>query len=292
MKQTIYVDVLVLINVYIGYFLFISTKRLLNLKIKRWRLAISCILSGLSSLLILIDMNAIELAISKIICIICICVPAFFNGTIKYFLKCILTFFVVNVIFGGTMFAIWYFITPPAMQFKNGIVYFDISAIMLAIFTIITYIIICIFTHFFRRKTDIADSYDIKIAHQGREVLVRSMLDTGNKLTDIFSGLPIILCSIKSIRPLVNQRLIDCIKSSELIADDKNLQEFLIKEHIKMIPISCVSGESSVFAFKPDKLIMLDKKGKPINVNALIGLVENSFCDGDFDCIFGSSLLK
>ncbi|MEG2428845.1 MAG: sigma-E processing peptidase SpoIIGA, partial [Oscillospiraceae bacterium] len=284
-RQTIYIDVLVLINIYIGYFLFASTKRLLNLKINRWKFAISCVLCGFSSLLILIDMNAVELIITKIFCLIIICLPVFFNKNIKYFIKCVLTFFIVNIIFGGMMFAIWYFITPPAMQFKNGIVYFDISAIMIAIFTIITYIIICIFTHFFRRKTDNCDSYDMKISYQGREVLVHSMLDTGNKLSDIYSGLPVILCSIKSMKSLINQQLIDCVKSNEILAYDEKLQKFLIKEHIKIIPICCVSGKSSVLAFKPDNLVLLNKKGEKIHINGLIGLTENGFCDGEYDCI-------
>ncbi len=153
------------------------------------------------------------------------------------------------------MLGIWYFITPTSMQFKNGIVYFNISALTLAISTIIAYVTITIFCYILDKRNAIQDLYTVTLIYQGREIVINALLDTGNKLVDIFTGLPVMICELKELQSFLPKRLYDFMQSPNQNIENAD-SDYLAKNKLRVIPVNAVSGSSSLMAFKPDKTIV------------------------------------
>lgn len=290
MKNTIYVDVLILINIYVGYFLFASTRKLINATVNRIRMIIGCIVSGLYSLIILLDMNLFELLIIKLLMGLSLCAIVFLKkNQFKYYIKSVLIFFAVSCLYAGLMLGIWYFITPSSMQFKNGIVYFNISALTLAVSTIIAYIAISVFCYILDKRNSSADIYSVIIDYMGREIELTALLDTGNKLIDVFSGLPVMICELEELKSFLPQKLYEYIKNDNSNIENIN-SEYFVKNKIRIIPIKAVSGKSSLIAFKPEKTI-LKKDDFEKECNVLVGVTNEKLSDGSFKALINKAML-
>ncbi|WMJ23600.1 sigma-E processing peptidase SpoIIGA [Paludicola sp. MB14-C6] len=289
MKETIYIDVLILLNIYVSYFLFACTKKILGVSVSNLRMIIACLVSGAYSLLILFNINFIEFTLIKIAMGLSLSAIAFFNKRIRFFVKATLVFFLVNFIFGGLMFCLWYFITPASMQYKNGVVYFNISALAIAIFTIIAYLIITAFTYFLNKRNQTKDCYYVILSLDGRETMISALLDTGNKLTDAFTGLPIMVCELTELKSLLPKRLYAYFESPQEALLDKE-DTYLISKKIRMIPVSVVSGTGCLMAFKPDKITLVHKQ-KKMETNALVAVTTQKLSDGDFQALISTAML-
>ena len=103
----------------------------------------SAVVGSLFSLLIFFDnirfllITLIKLPLAAVLVLI-----AFGYHSKSLYIKSVLSFFAVNFIFGGVMMAVWMFISPSGMYFRNGTVYFNISALTLIAGTLIAYFLI------------------------------------------------------------------------------------------------------------------------------------------------------
>ncbi len=291
MTNTIYIDVLILLNIYVSYFLFLSTKKLLGVDICRSRMLIACAISGLYSIIILLDLNLIELIFIKLAMGISLSAIAFYKKhCIRMFIKATLMFFLVNFIYGGLMLSLFYFITPSTMQFKNGIVYFNISSIMLAVSTIIAYIAISIFSYILNKRNSSSDIYTVTISFLGRQTMLKAFHDTGNKLVDAFTGLPIMVCELSELKAFLPEKLYQYfISPSDFSYNDND--EYLITKRIRIVPISVISGTSSLMAFKPDN-ITIENSNNHVVTNALIAVTTQKLSDGTFQALLSTSMLN
>lgn len=289
MKTTIYLDVLVLLNIYIGYLLIASTKKLLGITVKRSRMITACLASGLFSLMILFDLNFLLLTIIKIVMGLTLSFIAFYSGNIRFLIKSFLMFFLVNFIFGGMMLCLWYFVSPSSMQFKNGVVYFNISSLTLAVSAIAAYLIIIVFTYMLNKRTPSSDMYMVTLSMFGRETILNALCDTGNKLTDVFTGLPIMVCELSSIKEMLPPKLYDYLNCPESFTYENN-EDYLITKKIRVVPINAVSGKSSLMAFKPDKISLI-KGNKTFNPNAIVAVTNRALSDGVFNALISPSML-
>jgi len=107
MRNVIYLDVLLLLNLFVNYFLFLSAGFLLHQKPKRWRLIAGAAIGSLSSLLILFDgisdwiITLIKLPLAALLVWI-----AFGASRKGLYLKLVLTFLGVSFVFGGGFIAV------------------------------------------------------------------------------------------------------------------------------------------------------------------------------------------
>ncbi len=129
------------------------------------------------------------------------------------------------------MFAIYMFTEIDIMLYNNGIVYFDIDITFLVICSVIAYIVITLIAKLTDKKAPKAKEYYIKIQTDKKTVFCQSLMDTGNNLREPFSYFPVIM--------------MDKTMFCELFDD---------KDKIRLIPVSTVSGETLLKAYRP-KLI-------------------------------------
>lgn len=281
--RVIYIDILLFLNFYITYFLIVGTGCLLHLKIIFSRRLLSAGCGALSSLVIFVpQMPFILSAAVKLIFSSAIVLTAFGFGGIGRFVKNTLLFFLVNCVYAGIMLGLWLFSAPMGMVYNNGVSYFDLPMWVIMLTTAAAYFILRAVRYFTDAKTALDKKYEIEVTTEKGSVRLTAVPDSGNKLTDFFSGLPVIFCSIDKCGEICPDGVIGQLFSEEVTAE--------YVKGIRLIPCTTVSGGTTAVCFKPQKIVISDGKAEK-QVSALLGFTKNGLSNKDFEAIFNPKLL-
>lgn len=252
MKQTIYIDVLIAVNLFINYFLLLAVSKFLSLSARRGRLLLGALLGAAYSLSILLpDINfllslGIKLAMSATIII-----SAYRYQGLKQFFRELAAFYIISFSFAGIMIALWYFIAPQGLIIKNSIVYFNISPLVLILLTLVCYFMIRLINRITGRQAPEEFICRIWIDYGDKSAACIAKVDTGNSLCEPFSNYPVAVVSGEYVADMIPP-------------DDSG--------KIRFIPFQAVSGEGLLPAFKPDKLTIVCGKHQYEKKNVYIAV--------------------
>lgn len=280
--RVIYIDILLLLNFYVTYFLIVGACCILHRKVPVSRRILGSTAGTLSSLMIflpslpLIVNIALKIAVSLIITF-----ASLGFGSIWTFLKSSAVFFIINCVYAGIMLALWLFFAPMGMVYNNGVSYLNIPFWAVILSTSVSYVILLIIRRVLDSKADLDKKYQIEIATSLGKATLTAIPDSGNKLTDFLTGLPVIFCDIKVCSDICPQEIFAYLA-------DMNKKSISL-QGIRLIPCSTVSGDTLAVCFKPDKLIISDGRSEK-EINALIGFTKKGFTGG-FGAIFNPNLL-
>ena len=152
-KPVLYIDVLVLLNLFVNDLLLMSVGKILHQKKKGWRMFLSALFGGLCSLTILLpQMVPLVLFAEKVVLSFLMVGIAFGFTPLKRLWYKWLLFFGVSFLYGGITFALWYFVSPAGMIYQNGVAYYPISALTLALFTIAAYLIFWLLENLWQKR--------------------------------------------------------------------------------------------------------------------------------------------
>lgn len=254
MKQTIYIDILIAVNLFINYILLLLTAKFLSLKWKSIRLVFGEILSGIYSLYILFPETNLFLSILvKLIMSITIVWCVFGFKSLKSFIKITLCFYAINFLFSGMMLGLWILFRPSSMEMNNGVVYFNISPLVLIASTIVSYFIIEIFYRIIGKNHIKNSFYEIKINIEDSPVKLRAKVDTGNILREPFSNLPVIIVRKSTAEKIIPSKLLGLLDN--YYQNTNNISSYEVKYPIRMVPFKTVAGSGVFPAFKPKNII-------------------------------------
>lgn len=253
--QTIYVDVLIILNIYVNFFLLKITSGITNSHMTTKRCIIASVYGSLFSLLILCPtLNSFAVTSIKIAAAFSIVLIAFGFFCWSRFFKNTLAFFTSNFILAGVVCAVDSWLSPEFIHTENSFFYVDFSLLVLIVTTALLYFGVYLVRRF-SPALSCSDSFRVTIKFKGTHLELAGLADTGNCLTDFFSGDPVIIC--------------DSIPFS---FDDNN-----IPDGFRMIPYCTISGESVIPVFRPDMITISNcTSGETKAVKALIGIAESS----------------
>lgn len=266
MGNVIYIDVLIVLNIFINYFLLLATTFFLHQKPKRWRLVVSAVVGSLFSLLIFFDnirfllITLIKLPLAAVLVLI-----AFGYHSKSLYIKSVLSFFAVNFIFGGVMMAVWMFISPSGMYFRNGTVYFNISALTLIAGTLIAYFLIQVVSYLLDNRVKKTELMNVVVEADGKQVVLSGFWDTGNKLSDRISGMPVVICEFCSIKELIPLEIQNVFLTNS-IDGLARLEQHEWIQRIRMVPFQVVDHSGMLTAFRPDHFYFIYKNGKKAKI--------------------------
>lgn len=244
---TVYVDVLIILNTLVNYFILLSIRKITRSHTSRWRIALGSLAGGVSSMLIFLEHLGAVMTILKLVTAILMTVITFGIKPLKSLFKKLFWLFAISFVFGGLMFAVYIFFDTDILIYTNGIVYFDIDVTFLVVCSVFSYIVITVITKFTDKKAPKSQEYYVSIQQSGKMVSCKALMDTGNNLREPFSSLPVVMIEKK----LFNQFH---------IPDEK----------LRLIPVSTVNGEALVRAFRPDFLQINDFKTDKIYIGESI----------------------
>lgn len=285
METVIYLDVLVILNLYVSYFLFLGSAKLISEKLKKWRLFCGSILGGIFALIILLPLSTLILTFVKLLMGLALVLVAFPFGSLKHILKCVLSFFLINFLYGGLMFALWFFIAPKGMAYKNGVTYFHITALELAVATIIAYLLVTLVCNLLNRRVKTAEKAELLLSFCGREVVMQGLCDNGNKLSDVFSGLPVVVCEYNAVSTMFPKKLQNYFKSPLTFCPEDTFQASYLTK-LRLIPVEVVGAALTLPAFKPDKLVI-----NSIERAAIVAVTNRPLSNGEFQAVLNAALL-
>ncbi len=280
----IYVDVLIVINIFVNYFLLLASSAFLHIKSKRYRLLIGAVIGGFASIIIFLNnLHPLILLAFKMLLCICIVVSAFGFQSVRMLCRTCLVFIAVSFAFAGIMMLIFTTFTPNGMYYKNGVVYFDISALLLCLCCVVAYFIVSGIEHFTSRRVLKKEIYPLYVKVGSNEALLNAFVDSGNKLCDPFTNKRVIVCELPSLFGVlpsdVTQRILDTS-----IPDIEKALGTMWEHKLKLIPYKAVGKDGFLLAFSPE-LIYIQKEKEKITLDALIGITNQALSDGEYNAL-------
>lgn len=281
MSGVIYADVLFILNVYITYALLMLTAMFLGISPKRLRLLLASIIGGVSSFIILIDgINAVVSGAFRLILCFIFCFVSFsFRGT-RQCLRQVATFLGVNFLFAGLMFAIWYFVSPSAVYYNTGVVYFDIDILSLVTVTAVCYFAVKLFGAMSHLRQPKNVLYEVTLFIFGDELSLRGFLDTGNSLKDPFTSADVIVVSRSAV--------------GKYFPFDKSISDIIGESPLKIryLPCNTVSGKKLLPVFKADKVKIKGVSADFTVEGVMVAVSDENIKNGDFQALLPMGIFQ
>ena len=226
--MTVYLDIVLLENLCMNYIILFATGYIMKLKMKQLRLVLSAMLGGIYAVIAYIEILPIYSSFGmKILLSVLMVYIAYNSKNIKNLLKQLVVFYLISFAFGGSAFALLYFVRPQDILIRNG-VYVGTYPIKIALLRgivgfILTYIAFKVVKTKLHKKDII---YNIEIHIKEKTLKLKAMLDTGNMLKDPISGMPVIVVTKEKLYSILPEKLLDNI--------DKTCLEKLINSFDKI----------------------------------------------------------
>lgn len=274
--MTVYIDVLIIINLYINYFILRACTLVLRRVCSKKRSVLAALAGALGSLVILLP----ELPFPAVIgCKIAVALLVVFIGFGRQapadFLTSLLFFLIVSFCFAGIMEALWKFAAPFGpieMIFSNGTAYFNIPLIALAAFTAAGYFAIRLVRLLSDKRLHCTEICSVEISSGKAKVTLRGLCDTGCGLCDLFTGKPVVVCFYETAQPVIPAEITEYFNGTA-------------SEGLRLTPCRTAASESLIPLFKADIKI----NGKP--ADCFVGITRKPL-GKDIDCVFNPKIIS
>lgn len=278
MQTVVYVDVLVCVNLIVDFFLLMGTAKFLVLPIKKKKILLGALLGGAYSLIIFVpNFNMAMSIICSLLAALLIIFVSFGFYNLKSFIKKIATFYAFSLLFTGSIFLLQSIFKSQNSLINNGIVYINISPIILIIFTGISYILIRLFQRLIGRNNIEKEYYKAKIEVKGKTCNILGKVDTGLNLTEPFSNLPVIVVDPLMLKPM--------LEIDKCMFDKANELKF------RVIPFHAMGKEGTLKAFKPDNIVIY-KGNESLEKEAYIAICEKGELNGEFNALINPLIVE
>ncbi len=273
--MTVYVDVLIVVNIFINFILLLLTARFNAQEYKTVRLLLGASVGGICSLVILLPIsNAFINILIKLLTAIIMILFSFSFVKIKIFLRNVFILFALTYIFAGIMLSIWYLFKPNKILVNNSTVYFDISVTYLILLTAIIYLIITITNSLLKKEALNAKKCKIRLTLQENTITLNGIIDTGNSLKDLFGDRETVTVSEKEIIKICNGK--------------KIIEKY--PERYRILPCKSVTGESLLEGIRCDNM-EIELEGKRFNFKNPVAVISKSDFSDNFNAILNSEIL-
>ena len=263
--RTVYVDVLIVVNIFIDFMLLYAAAKALQLRVKLLRLVLGGLLGGVFSLAALLPPLPWALnLLTDSICAAALVLTAYGKTDIKSFLRRTAVFFGISFFFCGIMLFICTMFRPKGIEVYNDVVYFNISPVLLILFTLVCYYLLRLY-RFLTNKTNGKTVCTVKLTVGGSQAEFRAIVDTGCDVREPFSGAYVIIAE-RELVPLPTDLFF----------------------HKRIIPFSSLGGEGILEGFRTDRL-QID--GKELSNRIYIGLCDGVL-KGEVKALVPSAIMK
>ena len=247
--KTVYIDVLITVNIFVDFILLLCTQKLLNIRAKLLRVIIAGISGGFFSLAALLPTMPFGLNfLSDIIFAAAMVFIAFGFGNPKIFLRRVAVYFALSFSFCGLMIFVYNTFHPAGMEIYNDTVYFNISPFMLIILSLVSYYTMKLIKRVTKGVCG-KKVCQIEIAVNEEITSFSAAVDTGCTVKEPFSG--------------------DYV----IIAEDAILRDLRFRnDTMRVIPFESLGGSGFIRGYRV-KSIKID--GKEVEQDVYLGVCNN-----------------
>ena len=269
MGQTVYVDLLFMINFSMDFLCFFLTAKLLGIKLAASRGVLASALGGAYSVAALfmsvssVFAFIIDAAVCCIMCAVCFGAKQKERSLPLY----ILVYLAISMMLGGVMTALFNLLNRLDLPLSEGSSD-GISVWMFAALALISAGVTLLGGAAFKKRTVQRTAY-LSISYKGKSVTLDAMTDSGNLLKDPMSGSACIIVDIDAMREMLPKNICDAASRGDVASlallggeDAKSL---------RLIPTKTVSGDGVLIGIRVDE-IKIDRGRGAQSVRALIVL--------------------
>lgn len=277
----VYLDVLIVLNLFINFFILKLTALICKNGCKTYRIILGSLVGALFSLYIFLpSSNPLIEAVFRLVISGVITVISFGVDSFKGLLRRIAVFFAASFIYAGCMMGIWYIFKPNRLAINNGIVYVDISPLVLICATIISYLILLTIRFFSAKHAPYAKRCNLIIRVEQNEVKITAMVDTGHSLTDSITQRPIIIIDKQTAN-----KLLSFVPTLATASDvDCDIKGF------RLIPYSSIGGHGLLTAFEPD-ILSVENNNRITQISRPLLAISEEPLGEDYRAIISPTLL-
>jgi len=291
LREIIYIDVLVAINIFVTYLLLCASVLFSAVQPKRWRLLCASLLGGAASLLIFLPpLHWVLFALARIALSGAIVYVAFGFESWRRALRCYAAFFGMNFALAGLMLALWLTISPQGMFFQNGAVYFDVSLITFVLFACLSYAAIQASIKLLRRRHPGNCACEAVIAVGEQSTTLQAFYDSGNKLCDGFTGAPVIVVEFRALQDFLPAALHDFFLGKQDIVDLPAEHPWRLR--VRQIPFHAMGHSGLLPAFRSDRVVARATTKSQTTENAIVAVTTDDLSGGAYQVILQSSMLE
>ena len=274
MEIGVYVDVLLVLNFIIDYLLLLFCGRLAGRRIHRRRLLAGALLGALVSLAIFLPPMGFWLLAGVKLGSACAMVRLSFPWQGAWaFAREVFLFFTVSFLLAGICLGLWLGLGVGGVLCYNGVTYFDVSILSLLLSITAAYLLLGAYARL--RGLPEEERCTASITWQGRSVTLPALRDSGNRLTEPFSGLPAAVAGLEALQPLLDAESMAAILSRQL--PETGL--------LRPIPCRTAYGGGLLPAFRPDRVELQGAEGALLVEELYIAISPERVGTADFQLL-------
>lgn len=262
--RVVYADILLIINLAVDYLILFASSRLAGINFKRFRGFLGALIGSAYSLIIFFDVPALMFATTKLAVSAIMIFAAFGKRNFWEFSRLLAMMYICSFLFSGFMMLINGFVKADSFFVKGGIIYYDISAMGILISCSAALAVSEILRRIFRRGEP-EGNFIAKVYHKGDVAVLKGFTDTGNNLTEPISGTPVAVASPESLEKILSKNSFLSLKKGDLSTE----------ERIFAIPCKTISGTVLIYAFQPEKVVIVNENGEFEAEKIMIAFSEN-----------------
>lgn len=280
MKVTIYIDILIITNIIINYFLVKITAVVSGTYAETKRLIASSVTGALFSAAIFFDIPIMQSALIKLLSVSLCVFIAFGYGGKFIFLKNILSFIAANLALSGFIFFIAQ--KTEIIYINNYMFYIYLNPVLLVACILSIYILLTLYDFVFSSPKN--RLYRVIIEFNNNEHCLTGFYDTGFGLKDIILHRALIMCDYDTVKNIVDKEL------------SEQIYNFFIDgtyENNSIIPVfyGDISNKGILPSIKPDNVfIMKNGKRKELKNTAIV--VCRQKLSEEYQIIFGKEIFN
>ncbi len=191
--MTVYIDVVIIENLIINYFLILITTQIISMRVKVINMFLASLLGSVYTLFIFSPkFNFFTNIIGKYSVVIIMLIIALNTKKISTILKASIVFFMISFMFVGICF--FFALIQNDYDITRAFVIEKYSSKYLLFNGIIMYIILNRIVFYIKNRISIANLiYDLEINIDEKIIKIKGFLDTGNELVEPITTLPVII---------------------------------------------------------------------------------------------------
>ena len=294
--MTIYIDIIIVENLIMNYIILYATGLISKSKISHVRIFLASAIGAIYTIIEYISkLDIYSNILVKIILSIIIVYVAFYPQNIKKMFKQLILFYLTTFTFGGVATYLIYVLKPQNIVIKNGMYVGTYVLKVIFIGAIVGTIVLVMAFRFAKNKITKKDMIcKVKIKLNGGEIILNSMVDTGNMLKEPLTGNPVVVVEKTSLYDLMPKEILNNTESI-LGGDFEKIPEDIKNEYIsrlKIIPFSSLGKQNGMLiGIKPEKLEVINEQSEETKDNAVIGIYNKSLTKrGEYNALIGIDL--
>jgi len=274
----IYIDVLLILNLWADFLLLSLTARICHVPTRRWRLVCGAGVGALLCLLLFLPPLhwSISILVRLIGTVVLVGITFGFVGW-RTFAKRFLTLTVLSAGFAGLATAFWYMAAPAGFMVINGVVYYDAPASVLIVFTVISYLLILLYERLRRRRAPHNRLYSLTVRENGKALTCRLLYDSGCTLREPFSGTPTLIIDRVAVMNILPKNWLEETETAR-------------HRKVRFVPFKTVGGEGVLPAFCPQVMEITDKKGNRWDISGAFLAVSDDLGHGEYTALCGTDI--